>query len=389
MFYILNFQYEPQSASGNRLLAYYRALDQLGIDATVVFLFPNKKYAKINEQFKRVRVLYFWNYITPYRGPFRKMTLSQYMNRFVKMLKEGDLVYTYSISKLTAICQKIQGVKVYAERTEHPEASNGFPHPLLALSNDELISTIKHLNGLFVISQPLKDYYASLGLDSSKISIINMIVDPERFNGIIKKPTKDRYIAYCGSSFNNKDGVDELIRAFSIVAGQIPDVKLYIIGSKDEKDSSGNIRLVKDLGLVDRVVFTGLISAKDMPQILKNADVLALDRPDNLQAKYGFPTKLGEYLMTETPVVVTSVGDIPRFLSNGISALLARPCDPEDFASKLIWALTHKEEAANIGRNGKSVAIESFNAFIETQKMVNYLKLKNEYDETNFTFTQN
>ena len=64
----------------------------------------------------------------------------------------------------------------------------------------------------------------------------------------------------------------------------------------------------------DSIVFTGIVSAADIPQILKNAAVLALDRPDSLQAQCGFPTKLGEYLLTENPVIVTKVGDIPLFL---------------------------------------------------------------------------
>ena len=41
------------------------------------------------------------------------------------VVKPGDVVYTYSISKLTRLCQQIQGVRVYAERTEHPLASVG------------------------------------------------------------------------------------------------------------------------------------------------------------------------------------------------------------------------------------------------------------------------
>lgn len=111
--------------------------------------------------------------------------------------------------------------------------------------------------------------------------------------------------------------------------------------------------------------------------MLKNAEVLALDRPDNLQAKYGFPTKLGEYLLTENPVVITSVGDIPKFLKDGVSALIAKPFDSEDFSSKLIWALNNREEAEIIGKNGKDIAVKSFNSFSETRKLVDFIDLKN------------
>lgn len=69
-----------------------------------------------------------------------------------------------------------------------------------------------------------------------------------------------------------------------------------------------------------------------MPQMLKNAEALVLDRPNSLQAQYGFPTKLGEYLLTGNPVVVTKVGDIPLYLKDGVSALLSEDRNPKEFA---------------------------------------------------------
>ena len=376
MLYILNFQYSPNTAANNRLLAYYGAFDQMGVKAHVVYVHPDRQYSRIDEKFSNIRITYLWNKFLPYRGFFGKLTYGRYVSRFLSMLKPGDIVYTYSVSALTMACTKIEGVKVYAERTEHPEASTGFPSPLAALTPEEHYETLQRLAGLFVISEPLRDYYSTQGVEKSKIKIINMTVDPSRFLNIHKTSCKDRYIAYCGTASNNKDGVDELIKAFAIVAQRIPDVKLYIIGKTPSKEQKfGNMELVKSLGLKDRVVFTGIVKAVDMPLLLKNAEVLALDRPDNLQAKYGFPTKLGEYLLTSNPVVVTAVGDIPKFLKDGVSALIAKPCDGEDFSSKLIWALTHKDEATRIGREGYSVAMEHFNSFTEAQKMVKFLKI--------------
>lgn len=376
MLYILNFQYSPNNAANNRLLAFYKACDQMGIKAHIVYVHPDRQYSRIKDKFSNLHITYLWKRFLPYRGFFGKFTYGRYVRRFLSMLKPGDIVYTYSVSALTMVCTQLEGVKVYAERTEHPEASSGFPSPLAALTLEEYDDTLRRLTGMFVISEPLRDYYITRGVDKSKIEIINMTVDPSRFLKIQKTACKDRYIAYCGTASNNKDGVDELIKAFAIVAKEVEDVKLYIIGkTPDVEDKSGNLKLVSDLGIKERVVFTGMVKAADMPQLLKNAEVLALDRPDNLQAKYGFPTKLGEYLLTKNPVVVTSVGDIPKFLKDGESAFIARPCDKFDFSSKLILALTHKEEAARIGLEGYKVAMEHFNSFTETQKMVKFLKI--------------
>ena len=227
---------------------------------------------------------------------------------------------------------------------------------------------------MFVISTALKKYYVSLGVPEDKIEIVNMTVDPNRFLGIRRQPT-EKYIAYCGTASNNKDGVDELIKSFAIVHKSHPEVKLYIIGkTPDKADAFGNIKLIEELGIKENVIFTGIVSAAEMPQMLKNAIVLALDRPNSLQAQCGFPTKLGEYLLTQNPVVVTNVGDIPLFLKDGETALLSKERDPQEFSSKLIWALEHPSEAAEIGKSGCQVALREFNYLKETNKIVNAIK---------------
>ena len=371
MIYFLNYTYCPNTASENRLQGYYKALDKMVLKATVVYVHPDNHYSRISTLFKNITVEYLWYPFMLYRGPFRRLTLFRYIRSFLKRLKEGDIIYTYNVSLLTRMCEEVKGVKVYAERTEHPEAAIAFPNPLLALSETEITTTLKNLAGLFVISNPLKKYYENLGINSSKIHIINMTVDVERFQKLYKTQNREKYIAYCGTASNNKDGVDQLIRAFALVAKQHSDVKLYIIGkTPSHKDSSDNLKLIRNLSIEDRVVLTGVVSSEKMPQLLKNAGVLALARPDNLQAKYGFPTKLGEYLLTENPVVVTYVGDIPLFLKDGVSALISEPSNVEMFADKLLWALNNPGEAAIIGKAGATIAIKHFNSEIETKKVI-------------------
>ena len=378
MIYFLNFSYCPNTAPENRLQGYYHALDKMNVKATVVYIHPDNHCSRNSTKYKNISTEYLWNPYMPYRGPFRRLTLFRYIRKFIKRLKEGDIVYTYSLSLLTKMCEEVNGVSVFAERTEHPEATVAFPNPLLALSDAEIITTINHLSGLFVISNPLREYYENLGIDPSKIHVLNMTVDVERFKNIKKTACREKYIAYCGNVSNNKDGVDILIKSFALVCKKRPDIKLFIIGkTPSQTEASDNLRLIKSLGIEERIVFTGVVSSEQMPQLLKDAVVLALARPDNLQAKYGFPTKLGEYLLTENPVVVTSVGDIPLFLKDGVSALISEPSSVEMFAEKLLWALDNPGEASAVGKAGAAVAAEFFNSDIETKKLLSVISVNN------------
>ena len=148
-----------------------------------------------------------------------------------------------------------------------------------------------------------------------------------------------------------------------------------MISAEDERFIK---ELINSFDLNDFIILTGLIPATEMPQRLKDATLLALTRTVNLQTMNGFPTKLAEYLLTENPVVVTKTGDIPLFLKDGESALLAEPGNIKEIASKLIWALTHSEEADLIGKAGEEVAKKKFNYKLEAKKMLKVINKKEE-----------
>lgn len=375
MLYILNISYQPNNAVSNRLLGYYSALDKTNVAAEVVYLLPNKNKDKIEQRYKKLKVTYLWDWCKYNNKLIRFICFYINLLRIYLKLEQGDIVYTYGINKTTELAINKEGVRVFAERTEHPDIVKG-SSGLTGVSSIKQQKIAKKLAGLFVISQPLKDYFISVGIPSNKIEILNMIVDCNRFEGVKKTPTKQKYIAYCGTASNNKDGVDKLLKSFAIVTKKIDDIYLYVIGNIPSKQDEGNnLKLIEELSIKEKVIFTGLVEAENMPQLLKNAEVLVLARPDNKQAKYGFPTKLGEYLLSENPVVVTKVGDVPKFLTDGESALLASPHDDQEFAKKIIWALENKEFSARIGLQGSLIAKKHFSNKIVVDRMLKHIKI--------------
>jgi glycosyltransferase involved in cell wall biosynthesis len=284
-------------------------------------------------------------------------------------LKKGDVIYCYEQVNVWKLFLK-KGVRVFSEYTEHPDVI-GLGGNFMHTSRATFQERCKKLSGMFVISTALKRYFEGLGLAPEKLYVINMIVDVNRFQGIEKQQVKRPYIAYCGTVSNNKDGVDELLKAFAIFSLRHPEVDLYIIGkSTTDGEFLDNIRLMEELNIRDKVKLTGIVTASKMPQLLKNATILALDRPDNIQAQYGFPTKLGEYLLTENPVVVTNVGDITRFLKDSYSAFIAESSNAQSFASKLEVAYNNKKLAAVVGKRGAAVARRHFSYATETERMI-------------------
>lgn len=373
MFYILRRTFSPNGASSNRALAYYRAMDAMGIDGTIVVLSPDSQNSRIEDRFSHLKIVYCWNKLTASNKIFRRLYYYYSSIKFLRSLKKGDKVYIYGSLPCIHQLVKKKGVDVYLEVTEHPSI---YPLKTRFWGNSlkRAFSDCKKLKGLFVISTNLKEYYSQQGVDERIIHIINMIVDTKRFEGVIKNTDK-RYVCYCGNGNNRKDKVDELIQSFKKVSVAFPDIHLMIVGPKKQvfKGEKDNVELVNELGLNDRVTFTGSLPSDRIPQILVNAEVLVLKRPDTLQNRAGFATKLGEYLASGSLVIASTVGDIPLFLVDGVSALLVPPGNSAAFEEKLSWALSHREESRLIGERGKMVAKQSFDSMKETKKMMDVI----------------
>lgn len=218
----------------------------------------------------------------------------------------------------------------------------------------------KLCDGMIIMTQPLIDYFSNLVRKDCQIIKIPMTVDMSRFDDTETRNEFGDYAAYCGDMSGNKDGVENLIESFSYVEKKHPDFKLVLIGgAKSELEFEHIKSKVGDLKLKN-VIFTGRVSREDVPRILKNAKVLCLARPSSLQSFGGFPTKLGEYLSTSNPVVVTAVGEIPNYL-NDTNSFLVEPDNNELFGEAINQVLADYAHAQKIGKEGYMIASNNFN----------------------------
>lgn len=217
------------------------------------------------------------------------------------------------------------------------------------------------LDGMIVMTTPLLDYYKTRLRPNCKMVHIPMTVDASRF--LIPKEGSEYgdYIAYCGNMTGNKDGVENLIEAFVPVEKKYPSIKLLLIGGANKPERMKELKdMVKNRGL-NNVIFYGRAPREEMPRLLTNAKMLCLARPTTTQATYGFPTKLGEYLATGNPVVVTTVGDIPRYL-NDSNSFIVKADDNSAFSNRMLEVLSDYDNALKKGARGKELALKVFNA---------------------------
>lgn len=251
------------------------------------------------------------------------------------------------------------GIPVFEERCElqFRDRKNLFTAARAWIHEHWVVSLF---DGMVIMTDALESYYRPFMREGARILRMPILVDMARFEVSDTAP-QSRYIAYCGTPSGDKDGVPILIDAFAKTAAAHPDLRLVIIGdyrSADEKETVA--ARIRALGIENRVEITGRKPPEEIPKYLCSASLLALARPANLQAAYGFPTKLGEYLAAGRPVVVTRVGEIDQFLQDGINAYIAEPDSADSFSQKLNEALGDPMAAAAVGAAGKEVARKYF-----------------------------
>lgn len=263
---------------------------------------------------------------------------------------------------------KLNGIKYLLEKSEFPFVlmKKGFLAKLWAAL---YVNTIyKLFDGMIIMTQPLFEYFKGLVRKDCKLIKVPMTVDMTRFDNIHAVNEYGGYAAYCGNMSGNKDGVENLIEAFSYVEAKHPDFKLLLIGGANTEDEFLKIKKKVDSLKLHNVIFTGRISREEMPGYLMNAKILCLARPSSLQSAGGFPTKLGEYLSTGHPVVVTAVGEIPNYL-NSSNSYLVSPDDNKKFGDTINEILDNYDKAKSIGLEGKNVALQNFNYAVQAVRL--------------------
>jgi glycosyltransferase involved in cell wall biosynthesis len=217
-------------------------------------------------------------------------------------------------------------------------------------------------DGAFVISDYLWDYMQKRMRHGAKLLKVPILVDVQKFSSVQSfSPITGKYLAYCGSLLEKKDGVRSLMESFANISNEFPDLKLVLIGDSIKVSQIPSYRLyAENLAISEKVIFTGMVARGDLPVYLANTSILVLARPTSLQAEAGFPTKLGEYLATGRPVLVTKTGELASYLADGLNVFFAPPDDVAAFAERLRYILLNPKESAAVGLRGQKAALHFF-----------------------------
>ena len=148
------------------------------------------------------------------------------------------------------------------------------------------------------------------------------------------------YILYVGTLQPRKNIV-RLIEAFHLVSKRQTAngkrlLQLVIVGKKGWLYDTIFAK-VKDLGIEDRVIFTGFVPDEELPVLYAHATCFCLV---SLYEGFGFPVL--EAMKEGTPVVASNVSSLPELVAD--AGILVNPEDVTDIAHGIIDVLKMKDE---------------------------------------------
>lgn len=185
--------------------------------------------------------------------------------------------------------------------------------------------------------------------DHKVFTILNAI-DLERFRCRIDKEKKrqslgihgDEKVIGCIGNLREQKNHINLLKAFRIVLGRFPYVRLLIAGEGPMKEILLN--LSRQLEIDDHVSFLGArLDAEELYQIM---DVYCLSSHYE-----GLPLTILEAMASRVPVVGTDVIGINDIVIHGQTGLLVEPDNADKLAEAIIETLTSPQEAVRFVEN--------------------------------------
>jgi len=132
----------------------------------------------------------------------------------------------------------------------------------------------------------------------------------------------ERYLLYLGG-FDQRKNLSTLLRAFALLVNKQQQVRLVIAGRLPGRDSPlfpDSRRLVRELGLKERVIFTGWVPEEDKPALFSGATAFVFP---SLYEGFGLPAV--EALACGTPAIASNRSSLPEVVGEG--GILVEPTD--------------------------------------------------------------
>ena len=189
---------------------------------------------------------------------------------------------------------------------------------------------------------------------------------------------KEKRIIAVGRFSDPRKNIEMLFRVFSKLYKDMPELKLYIVGSKPDENDLLYYNFEPSF---KNIIFTGSVDVDELQKLYNQSDLMLIT-----SYQEGLGIIALEALSYKVPVVATDCGGTRDCVIDDINGYLVKINDDEDMYKKALQILSSKELSKKFGENGFKLVEDNFSvarihAIFKMGLIKTYPELKNLFEE--------
>ena len=216
---------------------------------------------------------------------------------------------------------------------------------------------LREAGALHAITQAEKEQVRKLGFSTPVVMAANGINEfrlpsPKKLIQRFPQLNGKRVVLFLGR-LHPKKGLDILARSFAAIAERFDDLALLVVGPDKFGTRKGMEAILNAAGLLERTVFTGLLTGEEKLAALSCADLFVLPSHSDVLG-----IAVLEALAARVPVVITTGCEFPEVSAYG--AGLIAEADTASIAHAMEQLLTDKKLRRSMGEQGHKLVTERY-----------------------------
>ena len=207
-------------------------------------------------------------------------------------------------------------------------------------NKDKIVNTLNLCDKLIVLSQSWKKYFANIGVNEAKISVLNNIVIPPV--GLRKRRAENKLHVLFLGEISNRKGVYDLLEVMKQNKTFFERNLFLRIGGNAVDGDINNFIVENDLSQI--VKYEGWVSGEKKAECLEWVDVYILPSYNE-----GLPIAILEAMSYGRPVISTNVGGIPEILHSYENGILIEAGDLKQIEEALKFFIDNPEKIVEYG----------------------------------------
>jgi glycosyltransferase involved in cell wall biosynthesis len=214
---------------------------------------------------------------------------------------------------------------------------------------------LRRIDAFIVLSNTWAEILKKYGIKEKSIFVVPLpLFKVPEIKEVAVKPNSILFVGWV----NPHKGLQVLIEALPEVLATNSAVHLYVVESGEKKEYKAKLLdFVKKYRLENQVSFLGKKTNLEVRELLQKVELVVVPE----QWGIAWPIFLTEAMAFAKPLIASKIGDIPEFIQDGRTGLLADHRQVQDFARKIIWMLKNKEQAQAMGKAARAKILEICN----------------------------